>query len=809
MNTILRQMALAGIWLASLTIMPGFTVFAETDNGTISGTIVDDSTSSPVSFASVALLSATDSALVTGMITNDLGKFQFNNIPYGKYSLKVTFVGYKTVTVKNLEVSKQNKVLDLQQMKIAEDYKTLDEAVIVGQRLKGEEKVDRTVFTLNDDIRKASNTALDALKHIPSVSVDFQNNVSLEGQTNIQFYVDGVLRSKEFVAQIKSDMIDKIELITNPGVKYDADVSGVINIVLKKEKRSGISGSVKIPIPNPSKIVAEPSGNIEYGNQRFRIYFGEQMHFERFNGTELITTRVNNDISDPYRFEKASHGINSWQNNYMNYGVDWFINDKTSLNFMGEWRFWNGVAKDYKSISQKFTADNLVEYLKTDKNSINRNDNNYFSLYFLRKFNKEGNEIKAEAYYNTEGGRDKNEYRDFYMDPSDLITVNSSLNREDEINNMRKNAEIKLDGTFMLKNIKNEVGIRTYGAWMNNDFTNRYTIEDISHEQLDKFNYRETRQTVYYNLSGKIKKFNWQAGIRGEYSWLDINSAATTDYTVLLPQVSLSQGLGKEQSIKFTFRKQIYRPSPSDLNPFEVWTDSLHLRHGNPNLDPALQNNFELAYTKNFKSNYISPKAFFRYTNNGIQDVTTVTENGVTDIIQDNIGKNLEVGMELNGAIQILKRWRFNASVSVFDRIYRTDQMVTGHSQEEKLSYRFNFSHIVTLPKDYTLFMFANYGSPNISYQRLFSRDMLYLVGAEKKFSEKFSIDVFYNPFIRNFKYSKVVTTTPGYYESWEGHVDATQLFCFSLTYNFNHGNKINKIDRSVEYERNEGKGGL
>jgi ferric enterobactin receptor len=809
MRRLLQKIAMAGFWLASLLVLPGFNTYAETENGSITGVIVDDSTTSPVSFASVALLNAADSTLLSGMITNDQGKFQFTNLPYGKYNVKVTFVGYKPIVIKNVEVSRQNKTIDLQDLKIVEDYKKLKEAVIVGQRLKGEEKVDRTVFTLNDDVRKASTTALDALKHIPSVSVDFQNNVSLEGRTNIQFYVDGILRNKEYVAQIKPDMIDKIELITNPGVNYDADVSGVINIVLKKEKRTGISGSVKVPVPHPTKIVAEPSANLEYGNQKFRIYVGDQMHFERFEGTEILTTQVDNPITAPYRFEKVGKGVNRWQNNYMNYGIDWFINDKTSLNFLGEWRNWKGVNNDFKTDSKVYTGDNLTEFLKTNRNSLNNSSNYYFSLYFLKKFNKEGDELKTEAYFNNESGKDRNENEDTYIDPADGATVLKTLNRLDVTNNKRKNAELKLDGTFMIKNLKNEVGARTYGSWMNNDFTNKYTIENITTDQVQDFGYRETRQTAYYNLSGKVKKLSWQAGLRGEYSWLDINSTTTTDYTVLLPQVSMNLAMAKEQSLKFSYRKQIYRPSASDMNPFDVWTDSLHMRRGNPDLKPAIENKLELTYSKNFKSNYFSPKLYYRYTNNGIQDVTTITESGVTMITQGNIGKNVEYGASINGAFQILKRWRFNANVDVFNRIYRTDPATTGHSREEMVSYRFNFSNIVTLPKDFTLYMFANYGSPNISYQREFTRDMLYLFGAEKKFSDKLSVDVFYNPFIKDFKYSKVVTTAPGYRESWEGHVDASQLFCFSITYNFNRGNKINKIDRAVEYERNEGKGGL
>jgi len=810
MNRIIQTILMAGISLFFFATLPGLSFNSEADNGTITGKVVSDSTLSPVSFASVALLNASDSTLLTGVITDDGGKFLLNNIPYGKYNLKITYVGYKPVTVKNVEVTRQNKLIDLQEMKLMEDYRSLNAAVIVGQRLKGEEKIDRTVFTLNDDVRKASNNALDALKHIPSVSVDFQNNVSLEGQSNIQFYVDGVLRNKEYVAQIKPDMIDKIELITNPGVRYDADVSGVINIVLKKEKRYGVSGSVKLPVPHPTKIVAESGGNLEYGNQRFRIYIGDQMHFERFHGREILTTRIDNGNSVPILYEKTGSGINSWQNNYMNYGIDWFINDKTSLNFLGEWRNWKGVADNYLSDSKIYSGENLTQYIETEKNTLDKSDNYYFSLYLIRKFRKEGNEIRAEGYFNRQTGRAEHDYSEFYIDPIDLITVANTVNRVDLTSNRRNNGEFKLDMTVMLKNVKNEAGIRTYGSWMNNGFQNRYTVEDVMQEQVDEFNYRETRQVAYYNLSGKVKKFSWQTGLRGEYSWLDINHLTTTEYTVLLPQVSFNQGFAKEQSLKFTFRKQVFRPSLNNLNPFEIFTDSLHIRRGNPELDPALENRFELAYTRNFKSNYLSPKLYFRYTRNGIQDVTTVADGGVTVISQDNIGKNFEYGLGFNAAFQILKRWRFNGSIFVYNQEYLTDKDITGHSKEKITSYRFNFSNIVTLPKDYTLFVFANYGSPNISYQRKFSRDLLIIFGGEKKFSDKFSIDVFYNPFIRNFMYSKVITTSPGYQESWEGQVEVSHLFCFTLNYNFNRGGTmISKIDRTVEYERNEGKGGL
>jgi hypothetical protein len=523
----------------------------------------------------------------------------------------------------------------------------------------------------------------------------------------------------------------------------------------------------------------------------------------------LITTSIDNVNGLPYYFEKNGKGKNSWQNNYMNYGIDWFLNEKSSLNFLGEWRNWKGVSNHYLSDSKVFVNDALTEFLHTNKKSLDKSDSYYFSLFYQRKFQKEGDEMKAEVYYNQQNGRVKGDYAETYIDPSDLTTPVGYLDRLDLTENQRRNGELKLDFTYTIKGIRNEAGIRTSASLMDNEFTKRYTIEEIENKEVETFEYLETRQTAYYNISGKIKKLSWQAGLRGEYSWLDINSNSHSDYTVLLPQFSLNQTLPKEQSFKFSYRKQIFRPSVNSLNPFETWTDSLHVRIGNPKLDAAIENRFELTYSKNFKANFISPKLYLRYTTNGIQDNTIVTGEGVTMITQDNVGKNMEYGLGINGAFQIFKRWRFNGNISVFNQYFKTDKDVAGHSSEEMLSYRFNISNIVTLPKDYTFFMFANYGSPRISYQREFKRDLLVLVGAEKKFSEKLSMDVFYNPFIRNFMYQKIETTTPGYFETWEGHVEVSQLFCFSVTYNFNKGNKISKINRAIEYERNEGKGGL
>lgn len=390
-----------------------------------------------------------------------------------------------------------------------------------------------------------------------------------------------------------------------------------------------------------------------------------------------------------------------------------------------------------------------------------------------------------------------------------MTSINYYQTRNEYTSNLRDNTEAKMNYTFILKNIKNDLGVRTYASWMNNKFNNNFSSETISGDMNDKFQYQENRQAAYYNMSGKVKKLSWQLGLRGEYSYLTINNNSNSDYIVLLPQVSLSRSIDKETSIKFSYRKQIYRPNINSLNPFATWSDSLHMRIGNPDLEPAIENRYEFTYSKNFKNNFISPKIYFRNTNNAIQDITRVNTEGVTVIMQDNVGNNMEYGIGLNTSIQIMKRWKFNGNFTVYNRIYGSNQDENTVDKQEKLSYRFNCSNFISLPKDFNLMVISNYGSPNISYQRTFSRDMLILFGVQKKISERASIEGFYNPILRDFTYTKVVTRTPGYIETWEGQINVHHLFAIEFTYKFNYGNKINKITRSADYDKEEGKGGL
>ena len=781
---------------------------SEDDKGIITGQILDKNTSEPISYASVALINQNDMSIVTGVITDEEGKFTIDNIPEGNYIVKVSFIGYKSIEINEISVTRKTKKIELDIAQLEEEIEQLEEVVVTEERLKGEERIDRTVFTLNDDIRNSSSTGLDALKHIPSVTVDFQENVTLEGQSDIQFYVDGVLRNKDFVAQIDPKMIDKIEIMTNPSVKYDADVSGIINIVMKKQKRFGLNGMIKAPLSNPDKILVNPAANLEYGNSKFRIYAADRMHFEGFNGKEFLSTEVDNTYGQPYFNDRVGQGKNNWYFNFLNYGIDWFLSDKSSLNLYGEWRNFQGKGNDFLFTNKRYENNTMVSYYESLRDSKDDNNNYVLSLFYKQKMNKEENQLTAEVYAQQQHNVSYSDFIDSYFTGNDFTTVDNVVYRSENTDNIKNTFEFKLDYTFVLKKVKNEAGIRAYTHWMDNDYINGYTIEQSPTEVTDNFKYQETRQVAYYDISGAIKKWTWQVGVRAENSNIEIDETTSTGYFTLLPQFNINRSIKDNQSLKLSYRRKIYRPSIEQLNPFTTWIDSLHYRQGNPDLDAALENRFELTYSANLGSNYISPKIYLRFTENGIADISAITNDGITEIGQDNIGEFYEYGFAVNTALQVFKPLRMNGNFAIFNQQVSSNQNWTVDSKEEKMGYRVGLTNILILPKNYSIILIAFYNSPTINYQRVFSRDFLCLVGGEKTFSDKAKLEFFYNPFIKDFTYSQVETRAPGYHENWKGVVDVQHIFAIEFTYRFSIGGNVKKINRSTEFE-NEGGGGL
>jgi len=706
----------------------------------IEGQIIDKENQNPVAFANVALYNQNDSSLVKGAVSDDKGRFSIADINPSKYYLKVSYVGYKGKLIDGINLSTNKKKYNIGNINISPADKALDEVVIKEDRLKGQEKVDRTVYNINNKVKSVSGNGLDVLKYIPAVHVDLQENVTLEGRSDILFFVDDIKQDKDFITQIDPNSIDRVEIMTNPSVKYDADISGVIHIYLKKEKRYGVNGKITVEIPSPPNIIFNPGFNLDYGFSNFRIYVSDRLHYERFNGYQQTNTiKYTDNIVDQQI--KSGDGIFSWSNNNLNYGFDWFVNDKNTLNFFGNYKTYNSLQEEFVLDSRHLINDVLTDREEIDQDIDESGISNYFSLFYKKKFEDEGKEFTMQTGFYDYRGNDTYQYSHRILDISNG-DITDSYYRENLVNNNRNSADLRADYSQNFKNSSLEAGINSYYQWINNTSKPAIDVEEIN------FVYDEFRQSAYVNYTYKFKKLTLQSGLRTEFSETNINNTDKNQYLCWLPQLSLKRKLEKSQSIKLNLRRRIFRPGISDLNPFEIWYDSLHISKGNPNLKPSYSNDMEFVYSKNFESSMISPKIYAKYRTNTIHNVHFIDENNVTVSLADNIGESWEYGLALNGAFKITKWWQLSGFASIYNKIIYSDDGITPLSDEkqEKVSFQVNMNSIMTFFKSYNFMMMMNYRSPYISYQTTTSRDLLWIVGLEKTLFKNGKLMIFYLP---------------------------------------------------------------
>jgi len=783
-----RNLKLAFIFL----FLPLVLMANESEPGSVSGQVIDEESGQPVSFATVALMDSTGNQIIKGVITDSLGRYTFSDIPYGHYQLQVTYLGYDTENVKKIQIHRRNKSVELPNTIMHMSTTGLDEVVVEAERIKGEQKIDRTVFTISDDVKKTAASSMNILQEIPSVQVGFQNDVSIEGNSNIQFYVDGILRDNEYVAQIDPATIDKVEVMTNPGVKYDANISGVINIVLIKQKRFGVSGQLRAQVPHPKAVLWHPMGRLEYGTQNFRVYVSNRTSLNKWE------SREEKDASqgDTLNYTRFARGTDQWLFNNLQYGFDIFLNPNNTLNYVGEWRTHTHKKYDFKIREEIFRYDTLSTAIHSDFSLQEKGNSLFHSVFYKHKFNDNGHEITMDLNYYDFQGNNRDEYNNKYLLTDTLKTIIT------RIGNNRITSEQKIDYSLPTTLIKHEMGYHSYFQRMDN-------TQILLEETESTFGYDEIRQDIYYNAQGKIKQFNWQAGVRAVYSKINAKPYFTNEYHKFLPMVSLQQNFTNGHNIKFDYRRSINRPGIDQLNPFQRPEGLLHYFSGNPKLLPELNNEFELSYAIQFKQNFISPKLFYNYTENSIQFLSIFdAETGLTELNYDNIGKIYEFGTSISGSVNLTKWWSVNLFAQGYRKIiFNEHRSINLEDKNEIWSYRGNIFTRFALPAKFAVFGMYRISGPWISYQRVYDFAPIYFIGAEKQFKNNLSMRVWYVPFINWFDHTTVDMKSFIMDETWRGAWLARNLFQVTIQYRFNYGKQVKSVNRDVKYEHNSKEG--
>jgi outer membrane receptor protein involved in Fe transport len=759
----------------------------------IKGKVCYEKDKSPVQFASVALVQLPDSTMITGVITLTDGGFMLEKVKPGNYFLKASFVGYKA-NGKNVIVDATNKEITVDTIYLAEIITSLKEVTVSAERIKGKEMVDRTVYAIPEVIAKSSTNGYDILKKIPQVNVDFQNNITLNGSSNFIIQVDGRQRDRDYLNKLLPSDIQSIEIISNPSGKYEGNIDGVINIILKKEARYGMNGNAGLNVKPINKPTVQATGSLDYSMGKITFYITGFTYLQKLN---INTTNTSNFVMNDSTSRMSGTGALKVTSSSVNTGFDYYMNDKNNLSFNISYK---PIDQDINIPGETFLYKSSVPLNTVLSQSVNNvhSDETAASLFYKKTFKKPVQEFTAETnlyWFKSNTGNDFTNIRYLYNSDTE---INSYSRMEDDINN-RNYFSVKLNYVQPLgMSAKIETGYQLYSQQIS------YLFNINNQETSNLFKYNEVRNSVYGGITWNLKKIGFQAMLRVENSHIKADSVTAPNYTCFLPSANLQYKFSASHNLKFTYNRRINRPGIYNMDPYYKIGQNYDITVGNPNLKPDYRDRLQLTYTWNFGSNYFSPYVYKEFYTDKIgseyQVITSPISGTLTTFTKP---FNLLSGYETGGGVNTML-WYVNINA----RIYKghineyTGQSVTIPGLDY-FSYSITSYAFVQLDKKKTAtaFVFLSFNGVNMNAQSKTYSIPFYGIGGQKQIKDH-SIGLFWLlPFSGNINFQKTITETPYFNSTNVIGFNVAGFVQISYSYKFNKGKNVKKLDHKVEVE--------
>lgn len=767
----------------------------------ISGKVCLESDRSPVPYATVGLMQLPDSSLVTGVITLGDGAYLLEKVKPGDYFVRVSYVGYKTGG-RRVTVGADDTEIAVDTIFLTETTATIDEIMVVGERLKGKEMVDRTSYAIPEVVARTATNGYDLLKKIPQVNVDYQNNVTLNGSSNFIIQVDGRQRDKEYLARILPSDIRSIEIISNPSGKYEGNIDGVISIILKKEARYGVNGNVGLNLKPFNKVTSQASASLDYSMGKITFYVTA---FSLYQGLDISQTFDSRFTAIDSLSSLTGTGGIKVKVSSVNSGFDYYINDKNSLS----------LNISYKPINQD--VDLLSEtFLYKNENPLNTissltfngysSDESSASLFYKRTFKNPVQELTVESTGYLFRSDEENSFENKRY-PWDSETELDTYSRLEENLSGRNYFSTKVNYVHPLgMNAKLEAGYQLYYQQMSYDFT----IDNAEADNL--FRYAEFRNSAYGGVTLNLKKIGMQALLRVENSHISADSVTSPDYACFLPSVNLQYKFSVSHNLKFTYNRRINRPGIYEMNPYFRTDQNYNITQGNPDLRPDYRDRLQLTYTWNFGSNYFSPYIYNEYfsdkTGNEYRVMNSPENNSLVTFSKP---YNLLSGYELGGGINATL-WYINFNARVYKGHINDYQ-----GQTFTIPGRDYYSWSMTgaayasfgKNKKTTAFAFLSYDGINVNARSKTYNHPFYGPGIQTQIKNHSLGVVWVLPLSTNVRLNRTETEAPDYASTNIIGFNASNFFQFSYSYKFNKGRNVKKLDRKIEVESDSKSGAI
>ncbi|MBX7227037.1 MAG: TonB-dependent receptor [Chitinophagales bacterium] len=784
--------------------------------GTLEGTIVDEKNVA-VEFVNVILHKTEDPSFIDGAMTDSLGKFRIDGVQDGQYFLEIVFLGYQSDTIEHIVMS-NNEKKNLGTVALVAESNMLDGVEIVAARPVIERKADRIVYNVENSTKANGENVMDLLRSVPGVTVSGDDQIRVNGKTEVQVMINGKIEQMSadqlanLLKSLQSSNVKKIEVISNPSAKYDANAKGgILDIQLKSNLNTGMNGTVYANYRQNKYASSDMGFNLNVNYKKLTLGTNYNYGYNR-NYNTITYLRNFKQTNATQQFDEVSNNENKFLSHYANLNLRYAINDNNAISIGSEFfNFKNpGEANSNLNILNDNTTDvvNLIQKTKTvnDGKSINPSASfNYKSTLdttgstLQLTYDYTYFKLDAESHLNSlffdSLGVANGDFIDFKQDNPFIVNLHTS----------------KLDYYKPLKNKHTlELGAKfTWTKTYNNiKFTNLVgDVYVIDNAKSNEFRYIENINALYAIWSKEWKKgWSTNMGLRAEQTNTDqysitLDSITKKHYIDLFPSVFVQKNLKDKHNFNLNYSRKIHRPDFQDLNPFQYYNSPYSIWTGNSNLKPEYINVTEFTYT--FDNSY----SFFvghenihdSYTHLVFQDDSTKISTYRASNFK--VRNNLNVGVNINK--ELFKWWSISYSAQYtffkYDAIVN-DEPFNLTSNQLNLTFDNTFS----LPKDFRINLFAFYISPFLDATDIMKSDGMVNLSISKAFLEKkLRVRLGVNDLFatKNFSYD----TDYANVDSETRNTWGSRFVSLSVSYNFQKGKQFqnSRIEKSNEEEQN------
>ena len=730
--------------------------------GIVKGKILDRQKSEPLGFVNIKVTEQGSDKFAGGGITDAGGNFNVTGLKDGKYTLTLTFMGYKDVT-RQFEITPAKREVQFKLLYMAEDAKQLNEVTVTGQRATMKLEVDRKSFDVGQLISNAGQSASDVLDNVPSIEVDNDGNVSLRGNSSVEVWINGKASGltsdnrAQILQQLPAESIDRVEVIDNPSAKFSAEGSaGIINIVLKKDRKAGYYGSVQAG--GDTRGGANTSFNINYNSRLIDTYLN-MGYRHRANTGHMESQQTSNTYNQTYDSDSKQRGNNF----FTRAGVTLHATTKDDFSLSGMLMHGGGNSHSYTPYMYTAVASGLNNY-QLDRLNRSRTgmDMRYGEFNYRHSFTDK-HFIDFTADLSSWKMNGDNWYQDSTVVVGiDDVTYNYQY-RPQYINNHRKELKLEYENQ-VTKNFKIEAG---YNGNFSRENTPQESYMDntsfdgtnASEDKLffNRFIYKQDLHAFYTTLSYKFGALSLMGGLRGEYwrvntesyTWEQEHDASLReqpfkkDYFQLFPSVFMSWQMTETQQLQLNYTRRLRRPWGGQLNSFRDTRDATTVSFGNPYLTPEFSNSFSLNYLKQWNDHSLLVSAYYRPTTDVIQRISYKNqEDGLFYQTSMNVAKSVSTGLEMTVKNKLWRILDLTTSANAY--YYRLNgfsydidgQTVTGNS-DHNFTWNARMTASLMLPYDISIQTTGRYTARQVITQGYRKANYSIDFGARKNFFNK------------------------------------------------------------------------